>query len=409
MTQPPASVIIVSRGRSDSLRRVISAMRFQRYPHFELIVVTETSPLVFMPKGMSPDHVKHIYFNQANISAARNLGLAAAAGEIVAFCDDDAIPEPAWLARLVDTFGDPDVGIAGGFVRGRNGISFQWKAMQTNTLGDDARLAVPEDRVSIHTAGPDGFAKVQGTNCAFRRAAVAAVGGFDPQIKFFMDETDLCKRLGDQGWKTAIVPRAEVQHGFEASSRRSSNRAPKTLYDEGFSKALFLAKHAPTADPETVFSKFHTMQKKRLIGYMTIGWLAPMDIPMLLGELRSGFDAGLNAVTIPSAPLGRPTIQFLKFPFQSANKGQGILCSPMGFAKCAKNAEKVAETGAEVTVFCLSLSALFHRRSFDERGFWVQKGGVWGKSDRNDAIFRLYSRVRRAKREMKKLVILRHF
>ncbi|MCB2152739.1 MAG: glycosyltransferase, partial [Rhodobacteraceae bacterium] len=59
---------------------------------------------------------------------ARNLGLAAAAGEIVAFIDDDAVPEPRWLARLTAPFADPGIAAAGGFVVGRNGISFQWRA-----------------------------------------------------------------------------------------------------------------------------------------------------------------------------------------------------------------------------------------------------------------------------------------
>ncbi|MCB2123539.1 MAG: glycosyltransferase, partial [Rhodobacteraceae bacterium] len=66
---------------------------------------------------------------------ARNLGLAAAAGEIVAFIDDDAVPEPRWLARLTAPFADPGIAAAGGFVVGRNGISFQWRASCADSHG----------------------------------------------------------------------------------------------------------------------------------------------------------------------------------------------------------------------------------------------------------------------------------
>ena len=81
-----ASVIIVSRDRPDDLKRVLASLQFQTYDNFEVIVVSNHNP--------SDERVKYVKHDQPNISTARNIGLKQAAGAVVAFCDDDAIPEP---------------------------------------------------------------------------------------------------------------------------------------------------------------------------------------------------------------------------------------------------------------------------------------------------------------------------
>ena len=73
------------------------------------------------------DQVKSVPFDTSNISAARNAGIAMAAGNVIAIIDDDAVPEPSWLTHLTAPFADPAVAASGGYVIGRNGISFQWK------------------------------------------------------------------------------------------------------------------------------------------------------------------------------------------------------------------------------------------------------------------------------------------
>ncbi|WP_372887787.1 glycosyltransferase family 2 protein, partial [Shimia sp.] len=127
MSQSPVSVVIVSRGRPQALARCLTGLSQQTHPSFETIVVADPSGCAAVNDGAFSGLVKLVAFDEANISAARNLGIARAAGELVAFIDDDAVPEPTWLAHLVAPFdSDPEVMAAGGFVRGRNGISFQW-------------------------------------------------------------------------------------------------------------------------------------------------------------------------------------------------------------------------------------------------------------------------------------------
>ena len=116
-------------------------------------------------------------FDEENISEARNIGLVMAAGEVVAFLEDDAVPEPSWLRRLIAVFGDPEVGMAGGFVRCFNGISYRFKAQSIDRAGRDHIEPVPEDRVSVHAGNGERTLVPLGTNMAFRRAAVLAAGG----------------------------------------------------------------------------------------------------------------------------------------------------------------------------------------------------------------------------------------
>src|SRR6056297_2389366 len=129
----PVSVIIVSRGRPALLNRCLTGVCQLWYPDFEIVVVSDPEGLdaVASRAGL----IKTVAFDDANIASARNAGIRAAAGKIVAFIDDDAVPEPTWLTHLVAPFADPEIAQVGGYVRGRNGISFQWRARAVNRIG----------------------------------------------------------------------------------------------------------------------------------------------------------------------------------------------------------------------------------------------------------------------------------
>jgi len=129
MSAPTVSVIVVSRGRAADLPLCLLGLSQLEYPSFEVVLVADRDGLDAARNLPFFDAMKTVTFEEANISKARNLGIAEAAGEIIAFIDDDAVPEPTWLRYLTAGFSEPDVAAAGGFVRGRNGISFQWEAL----------------------------------------------------------------------------------------------------------------------------------------------------------------------------------------------------------------------------------------------------------------------------------------
>lgn len=398
---PPVSLIIVSRGRRAALQRVVSALRFQTYQRFELIVVSDQADTSFaVPYGRA-DVIRHQQFSEPNISAARNIGLRMAGGEIVTFCDDDAVPDPTWLEHLIAPFSDTSVGQAGGFVRGRNGISFQWKAMMVDRGGEDHPLAVPTDAPSQIVAPSAGrFPRVQGTNCAFRHAALAAIGGFDEGFRFYLDETDVSMRLGLAGWATAIVPRAQVHHGYAASDQRTETRVPRTLRDIAVSKKRFLAKHFE-GDPEPVLKRFRKDQQARLIRLMVSGRIEPRDVRRLRASLCDGLQqvpAELPQAAYPDR-LPESFAQFNK----NCTKAISAVASGLRHAgKAKKIACTLSDRGEAVQVFRLSPTTLFHHRFFDPRGFWVQAGGLFGKSRRNGRIFQPHTLVQRVEKEIER-------
>jgi len=131
--------------------------------------------------------------HRAGIAGARNAGLAAASGDVVAFLDDDCVPADGWLSSLLaalDAY--PEVVAFGGRVVGAD------RANLYAQLRD--RIYYDETFGSWYagcgSAGDlPGPPYVSGGNCAYRREAIEAARGFDPILPAYSD-VDLGRRLG---------------------------------------------------------------------------------------------------------------------------------------------------------------------------------------------------------------------
>ena len=399
MTIPTVTVIIVSRGRPGLLRRAVLGVSQLWYPAFEVVVVADAPGVTALADWQ--DRITVLGFDAPNISQARNIGLAHAAGDVVAFIDDDAVPEPTWLGHLIPGFVDPAVVQAGGFVRGRNGLSFQWRAQAVNGMGQTLPLAVPHDRGFVATT-PDGFAvKTEGTNMAFRRDTLAAIGGFDPAFRFYYDETDVNLRL--HPGKTLIVPRAQVHHGVGASDQRGGQRQVIDLTEIGASTAVFLRKHAPDADP----GAHRDEQHKRLIGQMVEGRIEPRDVARLLTTYDAGFAEGQARPLASLAPIPPAATPFRPMP-QSDNRGHDMIAGRIWDTdRLRAHARRSVASGRVATVLRLSPTALPHHLRFHADGFWDQRGGLFGPSDRDQPWFRWTSFGKRLLEEKARIAKLR--
>jgi GT2 family glycosyltransferase len=377
------------------LARCLKALRQLDHAAFEIVIVADTGSL----RLLEGDDFKRRTFDAANISQARNIGIAAASGDICAFVDDDAVPEPMWLRHLEEAFIKTKAGAIVGYVRGRNGISFQSRVDSVDVEGETHQENAPDD-VAFVPELPNGHAlKLVGTNAAFRRDVLFDVNGFDPAYVFFLDDTDISLRLANAGIKTAVAPLAEVHHAFAPSKRRTALRAPKHLADIGRSTAIFLRRHRGIPEHE-LFKRVYDRERKRLIRHMVQGTCEPKDVGKNLRGLRDGWKDGLSC-DLPSPP----QLKSEESPFCGVTPmSEHIVLTSRLLRRHVRVAEaaKLADSGQRVSVFSFSLTPVRHLVRYSDSGVWVQTGGQFGRTYRSDRVFRW---CRFAKRE--KLEILR--
>lgn len=397
MTALPVSIVIASRGRPGELRRCLIAVSQLAYPNFEVIVVAD-------PAGLAVAQafpVRAVACDRPNISVARNLGIAAAAGAVVAFIDDDAVPEPLWLRHIAEPFDCPEVAAAGGVVLGRNGISLQWQSGTVDRLLRVGPLPVPSDQPSRHRAQPGCAVEIKGVNCAYRRSVLAALGGFDPELRYYLDETELNLRLAALNKVTVIVPRARVHHGKAASEVRRADRAPLSLWDVGASSAVTLRRHGATAaEVAAAQGALQAAERGKLNALMTDGKIGPPDVDRLMRSLAEGFADGMARNLGPLAPLPEAEPRLFQL-FQQVTRHQVILSGRAWSSRRLHSAAReLAGEGAIVRLFLFSPTAHYHRVGFCDDGYWVQTGGLFGKSLRTDKLFHMWRFRSRLGREI---------
>ncbi|MBV9774606.1 MAG: glycosyltransferase [Gemmatimonadetes bacterium] len=197
---PRVSVVVCAYNAQDTLHDTLRALAALRYPDFETIVVDDGSTDA-TPRIAAGYDCRLIRTPNRGLSAARNTGWQAATGEIVAYLDADAYPDPEWLTYLAMDF----VAISHAGVGGPNvpppGTSLVADCV-ANAPGGPVHVLLA-DREAEH---------IPGCNMAFRRAALEAVGGFDPRFRVAGDDVDLCWRLQDRGWTLGFAPAAMVWH-----------------------------------------------------------------------------------------------------------------------------------------------------------------------------------------------------
>ncbi|MBT8476871.1 MAG: glycosyltransferase family 2 protein [Alphaproteobacteria bacterium] len=397
MTEPRISVIIVSRGRPETLSLCLSALGQQYHPGFEIVVVADAPGCAAARAHRLGSEIRIKGFETANISAARNLGLSNAGGDIIAFIDDDAFAEPTWLARLTAPLTDPSVAAVGGFTRGRNGISPQWQGRLIDTEAQHHPLEVSEAPWQVFDPAPGTAIRTEGANCAFRRNALAELGGFDTAYRFFLDDADLNMRISRAGLKTALVPMAQVVHVTAPSEQRDAQRMPRDLFEIGASAACFLGRYALDERRASALEAIRDDQRRKLLRHMVAGHCVPGDVARLLERFDAGAAKGRDR---PSSANWVDTDQACFVPAPSIRPTRRHVVIG-GWRTNARRLKDTAlaeeERGAIVSLMIFSASARFHRVSYQAPGIWVQTGGVWGRSIRSKPLFQnnnLQDRIR---------------
>ena len=395
------SVVVVSRNRPEWLRRCLSALRQLDYERFETIVVACPSGAA-IARESGVDHVCD--FDEANISAARNIGVDVASGEVVAFIDDDAVAEPTWLSHLAPAFEDQNVAQAGGTTLGRNGISVQHGASRVDAWGRSYPVAQLGDAPFLVAVEADRHPRVHGTNMALRRSAVIRHGGFDERYSFFLDETDLSYRLSCAGALTKFVPKAVVHHATGPSRFRDHARTPRRVWDIAASTAVFHGAHCPREDRNAAQAAFLAERRNWILRHMQSGALAPDTAFALIKELATGYAQGMNCTERPE-PTWRQEQDEIPSKSLSA-RDIYLVRTTNGQDDLSAKARALALDGHRVTVFDYRANARYHRVTYRD-GYWLHSGGIFGRELRSEPLFRRSTRQERITKTLQRITGIR--
>jgi O-antigen biosynthesis protein len=227
-----------SRSRTPRLEELMHALGSQTVPAHEVIVVVDHNPdLLPELRARLPDTLIIPNIHDRGLSGGRNTGLERATGDVVVFIDDDATPEPDWLERLGDAYGDPAVIGAGGEVEPAwDGAMPGWFPPEFGWVVGCGYTGLPRESAEVRN--------FIGCNMSFRRVDVADAGGFRPDLGRIglspvgCEETEFCIRLmrSNPGRRLLFDPAARVRH-FVPRDRMTWAYFRARCYSEGRSKA----------------------------------------------------------------------------------------------------------------------------------------------------------------------------
>lgn len=205
-TWPRVSVVVCAYNAADTIDDCLTSLAALTYPDFEVIVVNDGSRDATGTIAHGYANMRVIDIPNGGLSAARNVGLANATGEIVAYTDADVRVDPDWLTYLVQPI------VSGKYVGsgGPNVVPADdpWVAQAVARSPGGPTHVLLNDRVAEH---------VPGCNMAFRRDALNAIGGFNPVYLRAGDDVDICWRLQARGHEIGFAPSALVWHHHRPS------------------------------------------------------------------------------------------------------------------------------------------------------------------------------------------------
>ncbi|MBW7882801.1 MAG: glycosyltransferase family 2 protein [Caldilineaceae bacterium] len=241
---PDISVVICAytEDRYADLVAAVRSIRNQYLPPLEIVVVIDHNPALFVRVQHSLEGIVVVENGQQRgLSGARNSGVAAASGAIIAFMDEDAMAAPDWLEQLRGGFEMPHVmGVGGKIEPLWPGARPRWLPEEFDWVVGCTYLGMPVTSVPVRN--------LIGCNMAVRREVFAEVGGFRQGIGRIgvtpvgCEETELCIRAG-QHWPDRVIlyePRALVRHRVSAN-RTKWRYFRSRCVAEGRSKALVTA------------------------------------------------------------------------------------------------------------------------------------------------------------------------
>jgi GT2 family glycosyltransferase len=215
-----ATVIICTRGNGSRLPALCQALLSQGVDPgwFEILLVDNDCPpvgraVVQRISRESGGRIRAIREPRVGLCSARNAGVSSSRGDILAFVDDDALPEPGWLQALLEGMDDPQVAAAGGpvLLLGLGARRPWW--FDRDYLSFLSAWDLGTNRLALRDAELP-----RGTNMAFRSDVLRRLGGFDEALDrrgeslLSGGDLDVGLRLLATGKRVDFLPSARVGH-----------------------------------------------------------------------------------------------------------------------------------------------------------------------------------------------------
>ena len=248
--QPTVDVVVCTRNRSHLLAPACEALLDQDYPPdlWRLILIdsasTDDTPAVGRALAERfPGRVLVHREDEPGHSAARNAGIARSTADVVAFTDDDALADRAWLRTLVATLDREKADAAGGPVDALiHGELPPW-FLPFYLLFLAIWRPAEETRRLTYSEYP------RGVNLAFRREVFARCGLFDRRLglrgdrQLYGEEIELCLRIERAGGLVCYSPASVVRHRVDAA-RLTETWLRRRFAAQGRSEAIVNCRHA---------------------------------------------------------------------------------------------------------------------------------------------------------------------
>jgi GT2 family glycosyltransferase len=211
------TVVVCTRGRPTHLKRCLDSLSLLVDDDHEILIV-DNNDVASIDGERIPPRGRVVHEPRRGLDVARNRGIAEAAGEVVAFIDDDCEADPHWLTALRVSFSDPSVGMVTGRVRPatlREPAQRWFESYFSFDRGTIRRRFTPWDRRQSYPLWTGGLGT--GCNMAMRRSLLEDIGGFDELLDMGTSvggggDLDVYARLIDRGVIAEYAPDALVWH-----------------------------------------------------------------------------------------------------------------------------------------------------------------------------------------------------
>lgn len=240
------SVVICTRNRPTTLWNCLTALRQQVCRPLEVIVVDNASSTDETRKTVSEfDFARYVYEGRKGLDIARNTGVREARGNVVAFTDDDTVPDPHWVYRVASTFRADDVHAMTGLVLAGSLRTEAEVIFEKYWPFNRGYLPRTFDRHFFNatlSAGPPVWEIGAGANMAFRKSMFEDVGYFDERLDVgaagCSGDSEIWYRILANGFRIVYNPLAVVTH----LHRTSMDGLKKQLhaYMKGFTVAILI-------------------------------------------------------------------------------------------------------------------------------------------------------------------------